>query len=94
MHDAVKRHALVLQNLKLRQEGDGQFLGSEEPRSFLPHVRVLKEVLKVGLLQLGDLEDFDPEHRLEPLDHPTFVWDRIEQLDGIFRVRGWPPSRR
>ena len=83
MRHAIECHALVFQDLEFRQEGNERFLGSEEVRGLFPHVRVLQEVLKKGLLQLGHLEDFDLGHRLEPLDHPALVWDRIKQLDGV-----------
>ena len=83
MGHAIERHALVFQDLELREEGNERLLWSEEVRRLFPHVCVLEEVLKEGLLQLSDLEDLDVGHRLEPLDHPTLVRDRIEQLEGV-----------
>lgn len=84
MRNAIERHALVFQNIEFGQEGDDRLLRSEEIGGLFPHVRVLEEVLKKGFLQLGNLEDFDLGHGLEPLDHPTLVWDRIEKLDGVY----------
>ena len=50
--------------------------------------------MKKRFLQLSDLEHFDLGHRLEPLDHPTLVRDRIEQLDGVHRHHPniWEPT--
>ena len=40
-------------------------------------------MLEKGLLQPGDLDDFNLGHRLEPLDHVTFIRDRIDQMEGV-----------